>query len=114
MNALIQWIAIAAVAGLAMLARYLLVEPAAVAHLCDTGGGPWWCGARAAVIATFSGYGLGYAALGLAALALALRRAPVAWAAAATGAAALVLYCFEAGAVGLLVGVLVLARAQRL
>lgn len=109
-KAFFPWSAIAAVGLLAAAARYGLVEPAAVAHLCDGGSGPWWCGLRRAVIATFSGYGLGYGALGTGALAVALPRPWIAWTAAALGLAGLILYCFEASAVGFLLGALVLAR----
>lgn len=105
------WLLIAAAGLLAALLRYQLVQPAAIAHVCDAGGGPWWCTARSLVIATFSTYGLGYAALVAAALALWRRSARAALAAAAFGIAGLVLYCYEGGAVGFLVGLLVLARA---
>lgn len=109
-KALFAWSAIAAVGLLAAAARYGLVEPAAIAHLCDGGSGPWWCGLRRAVIASFSGYGLGYGALAAGALAVALPRPWIAWTAAALGLAGLILYCFEASAVGFLLGALVLAR----
>lgn len=102
---------VAATGLLAALLRYQLVQPAAIAHVCDAGGGPWWCTARSLVIATFSTYGIGYAALIAAAVALWRRSAGTALAATAFGIAGLVLYCYEAGAVGFLVGLLVLARA---
>lgn len=105
-------VVIVAAAGLlAALLRYQMVQPAAIAHLCDAGGGPWWCTLRSLVIATFSTYGIGYAALIAAAIALWRRSAGAALAAAALGIAGLVLYCYEAGAVAFLVGLLVLARA---
>jgi hypothetical protein len=107
----IPWLTIAAAGVLAALLRYQLVQPAAIAHVCDAGGGPWWCTARSLVIATFSTYGIGYAALIASAVALGRRSAGAALAAAAFGIAGLVLYCYEAGAVGFLVGLLVLARA---
>lgn len=109
-KALFAWGAIVVVGLLAAAARYGLVEPAAIAHVCDGGPGPWWCAVRRAVIATFSGYGLGYGALVAGALAVVLPRPGIAWTAAALGLAGLILYCFEAGAVGFLLGVLVLAR----
>jgi hypothetical protein len=105
------WLAIAAAGAIAALLRYQLVQPAAIAHLCDAGNGPWWCAVRSLVIATFATYGLGYASLIAAAVAVWRRSAPVATAAAVFGMAGLVLYCYDAGAVGLLIGVLVLARA---
>jgi hypothetical protein len=102
---------IAAAGLLAALLRYQLVQPAAIAHVCDAGGGPWWCTVRSLVIATFSTYGLGYAALVTAVVAVWRGSTRAALAAAAFGVAGLVLYCYEAGAVGFLVGLLVLARA---
>ncbi|MFZ5557172.1 MAG: hypothetical protein ACOZDY_10705 [Pseudomonadota bacterium] len=107
----VPWMIIAATGLLAALLRYQLVQPAAIAHVCDAGAGPWWCAVRSLVIATFSTYGLGWAALIAAALALWRRSAGAALAAAAFGVAGLVLYCYEAGAAGFLVGLLVLARA---
>lgn len=111
MIALRPLLVIAAAGLLAALLRYQLVQPAAIAHACDAGGGPWWCALRSLVIATFSTYGLGYVAIVAALLALWRRSARFALAAAAFGIAGLVLYCYEAGAVGFLVGLLVLARA---
>lgn len=109
-KAFLVWGTVAAVGLLAAAARYLLVEPAAMAHLCDAGSESGWCGVRRAVIASFSGYGLGYAALGVGVMAVALRRLGMAWLGAALGLAGLILYCFEASAVGFLLGALVLAR----
>ncbi len=109
-KAIVAWSAIAAVGLLAAAARYGLVEPAAVAHLCDGGSGPGWCSLRRAVIASFSGDGWGYGALAAGTLAVALQRPWIAWTAAALGLAGLILYCFEASAVGFLLGVLVYAR----
>ena len=54
----------------------------------------------------------GYAALVASFVALFWRHPLAAWLAAALGVAALVLYCFEAGAFALLVGALRLLRAQ--
>lgn len=107
------WFAAAALMGAAALARYFLIQPPEVAHQCDQGAGPAWCIARQAIIMTYSGYGLGYASL--AALALALWRPAVVTGALALacGGAALILYCYEPGAVAFAAGALVLARAQR-
>lgn len=96
----------------ALLARYLLIQPPEVAHQCDQEGGPWWCSLRAAIIMTYAGYGLGYAAGMLAAAAVVWRRTSLGCAALAVGSAALVLYCYEPGAVAMAVGALVLGRGQ--
>jgi hypothetical protein len=54
----------------------------------------------------------GIAALAAAALALALKQPWAAWLAAALGAFALEMYCFEPGALALLIGCLRLLRIQ--
>ena len=123
--------------GLALLVRYLVVEPAWIAHACDPA--PWsgWCAARSALIRSFSTQALGWLSLsaGVAALlawrlaraaeatglkasapAPAVRQAvdratdALAQVALAAGAAGLVLYCFEPSAVGALLGALALNR----
>ena len=119
--------------GLALLARYLVVEPAWIAHACDPA--PWssWCAARSVLIRSFSTQALGWLSLaaGGAAALIAWRLAQPAWASApasaaaqavgratdvlaqvalAAGAAGLVLYCFEPSAVGTLLGALALNR----
>lgn len=124
---LLPWLLIVASTALAMLVRYALIEPVEVAHRCDAGAGAWWCGVRDAAVLAFtrgpdtwwsgapgvSALGwIGAAALAAGALALLWRRPATATLAAAVGAAALVLYCFQSGALALLIGVLVLARSQ--
>jgi hypothetical protein len=106
------WLLALGVTGLAMAARYLLIQPPEIAHQCDAAGGPWWCALRTAAIMTYSGYGLGYAALVLSGLAALVRRAALGGLALAVGGAALVLYCYEPGALAMAIGTLVLARAQ--
>lgn len=108
----LPWLTIALIGLAAAVLRYGLIEPAQMADLCGADGGPRWCAWRQWAVVAFLGYGYGYAALTAAFLALVLRHPLAAWLAAALGAAALVLYCFEAGAFALLVGVLRLARAQ--
>ncbi|MCE5233165.1 MAG: hypothetical protein ABFC67_10490 [Mizugakiibacter sp.] len=124
---LVPWLLVVAPAALAMVLRYALIEPADVAHRCDAGTGPWWCSLRHAAVLAFtrgpdtwwsgapgvSALGwIGTAALLAAALALLRRRTATATLAAALGAVALVLYCFQSGALALLVGALALARTQ--
>src|SRR3546814_17947821 len=88
----LTWAAVAVVIGIAMALRYLLVEPHAMGHLCDSGDGPWWCYLRLAVILTFNTGGLGF--ISLAAGLVSLFR----W----TSAAALV--ALLVGAAGLAIG----------
>lgn len=108
----LPWLGIAVVALAAASLRYLLIEPADVAHLCDAVTRPGWCTARQMVVFGFLGYGYGYAALAAALLALGWKHPLSAWLAAAFGAFALELYCFEAGAFALLLGSLRLLRWQ--
>lgn len=124
---LLPWLLVVASTALAVLVRYALIEPVDVAHRCDAGAGAWWCGVRDAAVLAFtrgpdtlwsgapgvSALGwIGVAALATGGLALLWRRPGTATLAAAAGAAALVLYCFQSGALALLIGVLVLARSQ--
>jgi hypothetical protein len=103
---------IAAAAAAAALLRVLLIEPEAFAHRCGASAGPWWCTLRAAAIVVFASGGLAVAAIGAGVAATVTRRAGVALSAACLGAAGLVLYSVEAGAVALLLGLLALARAR--
>ena len=109
---LLPWLLIALVALAASALRFGLIEPPAVADLCSADGGPRWCAWRQWAVLAFLSYGYGYAALTAAFIALISGHRLAAWLAAALGMAALVLYCFEAGAFALLVGALRLLRAQ--
>lgn len=106
------WLIALCVTLLAMLARYLMIQPPEVAHQCDQGGGPWWCAVRSGVIMTYAWYGLGYASALLGMVALWRPRALWGACALAVGGAALVLYCYEPGALAIGIGALVLARSQ--
>lgn len=111
-RAITEWLAVAAVFGLAAAARYLLIQPPEVAHACELAGAAWYCGFRTLVIQTFATYGLGYAAMAATVLTVLIWNRIVAWLATMVGAAALILYCYEPGAVSFVVGTLALARAQ--
>jgi hypothetical protein len=104
------WFAIPLVMGLAMAARYGLIEPAEIAHSCDGGAGTWLCLVRRLVVLSFSHHVLGYAALTFGLLATLLRGRAMAAAAAMLGIAGLVLYEFVPSAAAFLLGVLVLVR----
>lgn len=95
---------------LAMLARYAVVEPPAIAQDCDPA--PWAgaCAARTLLIAGFATQGIGWASLAAGAWASFTRRAFAAQCALAAGSAGLVLYSFEPAVLGALAGMLVLLR----
>ncbi|MFN7571789.1 MAG: hypothetical protein ACK5TK_10125 [Betaproteobacteria bacterium] len=97
--------------ALASVARYRLVEPAALTARCDAA--PWDgadCTLRTLTIQAFAAQRLGWTALALGVLATLLRRRALAWAALAGGAAGLVLYSAALGAPAALLGALVLVR----
>lgn len=109
----LPWLLLVLMAALAAAIRYGLIEPAAVGHLCESAiTAPAWCQWRQWLVLGFLSYGYGWAALAFAALALAWRNPAAAWLAAAAGLLALQLYCYEAGALALLVGCLRLMRLQ--
>lgn len=109
---LLVWLGIIIVLGVAMLIRYRLIEPAAVAQACDAGVQSWSCGVRRLAILSFDRQQLGYIALIGSVLALLMRSGWIAWLSAVASVTGLVWYCFEPCAVGLVVSVLVLARSQ--
>lgn len=106
-------IAVSVAMALAIAAgvRYAIIEPAGLAHLCGAPGAPWWCVLRALAAAVLDAGALGFGAIGAGVLAILTRLSAWALAAACLGAAGLVLYAVATGAVGLLLGLLVLARA---
>jgi hypothetical protein len=106
------WLLLLAVALAAAWLRYGLIESAAMGQQCGAGQGPWWCSWRQALVLGFLHNVYGIAALIATALALLWKRPWPAWLAAALGVFALELYCFEAGALALLVGSLRLLRVQ--
>ncbi|MFC5741380.1 hypothetical protein [Dyella tabacisoli] len=109
----LPWLLIALAALLAAALRYGLIEPANIEHLCEGGHhDPAWCSWRHAVVIGFFTYGYGYAALAAAALALLWKHPFAAWLSGAIGVFALLLYCYEAGALALLIGSLRLLRWQ--
>lgn len=114
----LPWLSAAIVCALAIVARLFLIQPPEIAHRCDTTTltlitpGPWWCSARAAIIMTYAWGGLVYAAIALSFAALWIRRAWTGFVTLAIGLVAIVWYSYEAGAIAITVGTLVLARAQ--
>jgi hypothetical protein len=108
----LPWLLIVLAGIVAALVRYLFIEPANLAHLCEENNGPAWCGIRQAIVIAFYSYGLGYAALAATVLALLWKHPVSACLAAMLGFIALVMYCYEAGALALLIGSLRLIRLQ--
>src|ERR1700754_2404625 len=95
-RAALPWAVIVIVAVAAVFVRYGFIEPAHMAYACEGKDGPWWYGTRTLVVQGFLSYGYGYAAV----------------LAASLGVIALQLYCYEGGALALLIGTLRLVRFQ--
>jgi hypothetical protein len=108
----LPWLLLALVGVGAAVLRYGLIENSAMGQLCGAADSPWWCTVRQWLVLGFLHDIYGIAALLAAAAALLRRSAWLAWLAAALGAFALELYCFEAGALALLIGCLRLLRRQ--
>lgn len=107
---LLAWSGLLAVGALAALLRYQLVEPPELGERCAAAASGDWCTLRDWVVASFLGNGFGDAALTAGAFALLHRRRWTAWLAAALGAFALELYCYQSGALALLAGAVLLVR----
>lgn len=111
------WLGLLLVAlGTAWL-RYHLIESSAIGQLCSADHSPSWCEWRLWLVLGFQHHAYditvyGVIALAGAALALWSKRPWMAWLAAALGVFALELYCFEPGALALLIGSLRLLRLQ--
>jgi hypothetical protein len=108
----IAWGGLVAVALLAAWVRYGWIEPAEIARQCAAATAPAWCGVRQWLVQRFLDNSYGIAALAMTALALLWRRSGTAWCAAALGFVALQLYCFQSGAMALLIGCLLLVRQR--
>jgi|GEM_PF-291359 len=113
----LPWLLLLAVGLVAAALRYNLIESAAMAELCGGGSHSAWCAWRRLLVLGFRHHAYdvsiyGVAALVTTALALCWKRAWLAWLAAALGLFALELYCFEPGALALLLGCLRLLRLQ--
>ncbi len=104
------WLGLLLVGVIATWLRYGLIESPPVAHLCSGVASPWWCAWRHALVLGFLHNVYGIAALVAAASALLWPRIATAWLAAALGLFALELYCYQSGALALLIGCLRLLR----
>lgn len=112
LRAALPWVVIVLVAVGATVLRYGFIEPADAAHACDGNTGPWWCDTRNLIVQGFLTYAYGYAAVLMALVALFWRSTVSAVLAASLGVIALQLYCYEGGALALLIGALRLVRVQ--
>lgn len=108
----LPWLLLLAVGLLAAALRYGLIERSVMGQLCGGEHGPLWCTWRQWLVLGFLNNVYGVAALVAAAAALLWKRGWLAWLAAALGVFALQLYCFESGALALLIGCLRLLRWQ--
>jgi hypothetical protein len=96
--------------AIAAALRFALIEPEALAHVCESHSAPGWCAIRGAVVFFARSSWLGGAALLTGVIATVSRSSRWALAALGLGLAALLLYSAAAGAVTFLLGGLVLAR----
>lgn len=110
----LPWLLLLAVALGAAWLRYGLIEPSDMGQRCGGIDNPMWCAWRQLLVLGFLHNVYGIAALLATALALLWKRPWTAWLAAAFGVFALVLYCFQCGALALLIGCLCLLRRQAL
>ena len=103
---LAPWLLLVLVGLGAAWLRYGLIEPPALAQVCAATPAPAWCALRQTLVLGFLYEVYGFAAVGVATMALLRRSRALAWLAAALGAFALQFYNYEPGALALLVGCL--------
>ena len=108
----LPWLALLIVGMAAAWLRFDLIQPSDIAALCGDAGSPWWCPVRQWMVLGFLRNIYGMFALVAALFAVFAHRLAVAWLAAALGLFALVMFCYQAGALALLVGCLRLLRVQ--
>lgn len=112
LRAALPWAVIVVVALAAALLRYGFIEPAHLGYACEGQDAPWWCGVRTLIVQGFLTYAYGYAAILAAFMAIFWRQTFAAVLATSLGVIALQLYCYEGGALALLIGSLRLVRFQ--
>lgn len=106
------WLCILGALGLSLWVRFGLIEQNELGFFCDGGGQTLQCHIRWFIVRSFNTYGLGYFGLFLGLLATVTRSGLMGLLAGIVGMAGLVLYTWDYSAVGFLLGVLTLARAQ--
>lgn len=103
---------VALVIGGTVVAKYQLVEPVPFAAACERHAGPWLgCLLRGFFVALFVQDIAGIAGVACGAVATLVRSRLLAFAAVALGGVSIVLYRYDLGAIAVLSGLLVLARA---
>jgi hypothetical protein len=113
----LPWLLLLASGFVAAGLRFDLIESTAIADVCGSGQYSPWCNTRQLLILGFQHHAFevsvyGVAALMAAAWALWSKQVWIAWLAAVLGVFALQLYCFEPGALALLIGCLRLLSLQ--
>jgi hypothetical protein len=93
-----------------LVARYRLIEPMAVATLCERDDAPAWCLLRRLFVFLFAQNVAGMAAVVFGVWCTITRSRVLAFAALCFGAVGLVLYRFDSAVIGVLLAGLVLAR----
>ena len=106
------WLFILFSLALSLWVRSQLIEQSELGFFCDGGGQTGLCKIRWLIVQSFNTQGLGYFALFLGLLATLTRSAFIGLLAGMVGVSGLVLYSWDFAAVGFLLGVLTLARAQ--
>ena len=103
---------LAVVLGLTLLARYTLVEPMAFVAACEREQAPWaLCLLRQTLVVLFVQNILGMASTVLGVWSSITRTRGLAVAAIALGGMSVILYRFDAAFIGIVLGLLVLARS---
>ena len=103
---------VALVIGATVLAKYRLIEPMAYASACERHEGPWLgCLLRQALVVLFVKNIAGMTATLFGVWSTVTRTRRLALAAIAMGGVSVVLYRFDAAVIGILLGLLVSARA---
>jgi hypothetical protein len=110
---LMPWLLIVVIGLLTAWLRYGFIEPPVLAHMCDDGNGSVSCQARSLIVLGFNTYSFGVIALIVTALAFVQKKPAIACLAAALGMFAIILYCYYAGAIALLIGCLRLVNLQK-
>jgi len=106
------WLMILTMLALTFWVRSHLIEQNDLGFFCDSGGTTLTCKIRWLIVQSFHHFGIGYFSFFLGLLAVVTRSGLVALGASVLGVAGLVLYNADYAAVGFLLGVLTLARAQ--
>jgi len=108
----LPWLAILAMLFLAIWVRSQLIEQNELGFFCDGGGVSTTCNIRWLIVQSFNHFGIGYFGLFLGLLAVVTRSGFIGLCAGLISMAGLILYNWDYSAVGFLLGVLTLARAQ--